>query len=39
MPFCKNCGIELDKDSNFCPECGTAINKNKNTERKTVYDG
>lgn len=21
--FCKNCGIELNKEANFCKECGT----------------
>lgn len=23
MPFCRNCGHELDENTKFCPECGT----------------
>lgn len=26
---CKNCGLIIDKDSNFCPYCGTNIENNK----------
>ena len=23
MPFCRNCGHEIEEDVKFCPECGT----------------
>ena len=23
--YCKNCGLELDYQTNFCPNCGTAV--------------
>ena len=39
MPFCTNCGQELDDEAKFCVKCGTTINKNKNAQRETVYDG
>lgn len=24
MPFCRNCGTQLEDDAKFCPECGNA---------------
>ena len=28
MPFCSNCGNELNEETKFCPKCGTAVNEN-----------
>lgn len=25
MPFCPQCGIEIDEEINFCPECGAKM--------------
>ena len=25
--YCKNCGAELDEDTNFCPKCGTSVER------------
>lgn len=25
MPYCPECGSEIDENTNFCPECGTSI--------------
>lgn len=25
MPFCRNCGKEIDDDARFCPRCGTPV--------------
>ncbi|HTY75141.1 MAG TPA: RDD family protein [Candidatus Nanoarchaeia archaeon] len=25
MPYCKNCGNELQSDTKFCPKCGTPV--------------
>ncbi|MBO5174109.1 MAG: zinc-ribbon domain-containing protein [Eubacterium sp.] len=33
MPFCKNCGNELENDAKFCTNCGSTIT------RQTMYDG
>ena len=33
--FCRNCGSELDNDSNFCPVCGSSIvSEHEKTEAK-----
>ena len=33
--FCRNCGSELDNDSNFCPVCGSSIvSEHEKTETK-----
>ena len=29
MPFCKECGNEIENDVKFCPECGTPVAKTK----------
>ena len=26
MPFCSNCGNEINDNAKFCPKCGTAAN-------------
>lgn len=23
--YCRNCGIEVDENTNFCPQCGASI--------------
>ncbi len=28
--FCKNCGCEIEDDSNFCPKCGVPIVNGEN---------
>lgn len=25
MPYCPNCGVEVEDDASYCPECGTKI--------------
>ena len=25
MPFCSECGAEIDRGDKFCPECGTPL--------------
>lgn len=32
MPYCPNCGLEVEKDASFCPECGTKITEEKTSE-------
>jgi len=27
MPYCSNCGAELDEDAKFCPSCGTPVGR------------
>ena len=40
MPFCSNCGQQMDDSAKFCANCGTSVLQNvSNTERKTVFDG
>ena len=39
MSYCINCGKELQDGAKFCFECGSSVNSNKQTERKSVYDG
>lgn len=40
MPFCVNCGKELDSGAKFCPECGAAVsNASNHTHRTQIYDG
>lgn len=40
MPFCINCGKEIDSGAKFCSECGAAVNDiNSHSQRKQVYDG
>lgn len=29
MPYCKNCGSQLEEDAKFCPECGTPVTNAK----------
>ena len=38
MPYCQNCGEQLNDGARFCSACGTSVN-NTNTKRKTVYEG
>ena len=33
MPFCRNCGNELDEEAQFCPKCGTPV-KNQVMEKQ-----
>lgn len=40
MPFCPNCGHEIDRNAKFCYECGEKIGSaNSYDERKTTYEG
>lgn len=42
MPFCTNCGSEVEDNAKFCKNCGAAVNqpyKSANSERKTIYEG
>ncbi len=42
MPYCSNCGQELDDKAKFCPGCGAArtTQQSSNPEkRRTVYEG
>ena len=34
MPFCKQCGNELEPDAGFCPECGTPVVDSKPSQKK-----
>lgn len=39
MPFCSNCGAEVQENTKFCAKCGTAINNNEqqaNTPQNTA---
>ena len=31
--FCRNCGSEVEKDSNFCPCCGFALKESNSDDR------
>ena len=45
MPYCSNCGSELNNDVKFCPKCGTPTNQSviktveeePKTNRKSLY--
>ncbi len=40
MPYCTNCGKQLNYNDRFCSGCGSAVEQNQeNTNRKTVYEG
>lgn len=40
MPFCSNCGQQINDGPKFCPSCGTAVSNEKtNNQRKTVFEG
>lgn len=40
MPFCSNCGQQINDGAKFCPSCGTAVSNEKtNSQRKTVFEG
>lgn len=40
MPFCLNCGQQINDGAKFCPSCGTAVSNEKtNNQRKTVFEG
>lgn len=40
MPFCSNCGQQINDGAKFCPSCGTAVsNERTNNQRKTVFEG
>lgn len=40
MPFCSNCGQEIDSGAKFCSGCGTAVNSAGNeSQRKITYEG
>jgi hypothetical protein len=34
MPFCPNCGADVEDNQKFCPECGTRL---KTTEQNSVF--
>ena len=29
MPFCSNCGQQINDGAKFCPSCGTAVSNEK----------
>ena len=29
MPYCQNCGKEINDDANYCPSCGHQIKENE----------
>lgn len=31
MPFCSNCGQQINDGAKFCPSCGTAVSNEKQT--------
>ena len=36
MPFCSNCGNEVNDNTKFCPKCGNAINsESENSNQQT----
>lgn len=42
MPFCTNCGQEIQEGAKFCASCGTPTNNDvhhEGTKRKFVYEG
>lgn len=40
MPFCSNCGQQINDGAKFCPSCGTAVSNEKtNNQRKAVFEG
>ena len=40
MPFCSNCGNELNEKDKFCAKCGKAVENNNNiTARSQVFEG
>ena len=36
MPFCSNCGAEVQENTKFCAKCGAAINTNSETTNNTT---
>lgn len=39
MSFCSNCGNPLDDNDKYCPQCGAPVVYQKNTQRKSYFDG
>lgn len=39
MPFCSNCGKEMDANSRFCAGCGAPQGANESNQRRIVYEG
>lgn len=40
MPFCSNCGQQIQEGAKFCANCGKAVTGESTTsQRKTVYEG
>lgn len=40
MPFCTNCGQQINDGAKFCSSCGAAVINNKaNNQRETVFEG
>ena len=40
MPFCTNCGQQINDGSKFCSACGTAVlNEKTNNQRETMFEG
>ena len=39
MPFCTNCGQEIQEGAKFCAGCGTPTENSTNTKRKSIYEG
>lgn len=38
MPFCKNCGTQLEENVKFCPECGTAQGTGESTPTPPITE-
>lgn len=39
MPYCKNCGAEVNENAAICTKCGAWINENPQTTLKVTKSG